>query len=176
MTPEPANPQDLNRYSYVHNNPIRYTDPTGHCLGWLWNDASCRPIWQTGAPPSYGDALDVVQTGLDVVGMVPAVGEAADLANAGISAARGDTAGAALSLAAMVPLAGTGATVAKFAAKYGDEVAAVVKGADEAAGTFRIGRNALFWTDDGGWKTVRFVSRRPSSVKTTSLRASVNVC
>jgi hypothetical protein len=70
----------------------------------------------------------------------------------------------------------TGAIVAKFAAKYGDEVAAVVKGADEAAGTFRIGRNALFWTDDGGWKTVRFVSRRPPSVKTTSLRASVNVC
>ncbi|HEU5103109.1 MAG TPA: RHS repeat-associated core domain-containing protein, partial [Roseiflexaceae bacterium] len=80
MTPDPSNPQDLNRYAYVHDNPIRYIDPTGHCLGWLWNDASCRPIWQTGAPPSYGDALDVVQTGLDVVGMVPAVGEAADLA------------------------------------------------------------------------------------------------
>src|SRR5918997_3062264 len=24
------NPQDLNRYSYVRNNPIRYTDPSGH--------------------------------------------------------------------------------------------------------------------------------------------------
>jgi hypothetical protein len=25
-----ANPQNLNRYSYVTNNPLRYTDPTGH--------------------------------------------------------------------------------------------------------------------------------------------------
>ena len=28
----PANPQALNRYSYVLNNPLRYTDPTGHVL------------------------------------------------------------------------------------------------------------------------------------------------
>jgi hypothetical protein len=26
----PANPQALNRYSYTLNNPLRYTDPTGH--------------------------------------------------------------------------------------------------------------------------------------------------
>jgi hypothetical protein len=26
----PQNPQALNRYSYVLNNPVRYTDPTGH--------------------------------------------------------------------------------------------------------------------------------------------------
>jgi hypothetical protein len=28
--PEPGNPQALNRYSYVLNNPLRYTDPMGH--------------------------------------------------------------------------------------------------------------------------------------------------
>jgi len=28
----PANPQALNRYSYVLNNPLRYTDPTGHVV------------------------------------------------------------------------------------------------------------------------------------------------
>ncbi len=30
MVPDPANPQSLNRYSYVRNNPFRYADPTGH--------------------------------------------------------------------------------------------------------------------------------------------------
>jgi hypothetical protein len=28
----PANPQALNRYSYVQNNPLKYTDPSGHQL------------------------------------------------------------------------------------------------------------------------------------------------
>ena len=33
IVPEPSNPQALNRYSYVVNNPMRYTDPTGRCFG-----------------------------------------------------------------------------------------------------------------------------------------------
>jgi hypothetical protein len=30
LIPDPGNPQDLNRYSYTRNNPLRYTDPMGH--------------------------------------------------------------------------------------------------------------------------------------------------
>ena len=32
VIPDPGTPASLNRYSYVHNNPIKHTDPTGHWL------------------------------------------------------------------------------------------------------------------------------------------------
>jgi len=32
IVPEPGNPQNYNRYSYVNNNPVNYTDPSGHCV------------------------------------------------------------------------------------------------------------------------------------------------
>lgn len=31
IAPDPANPQSRNRYTYVLNNPLGYTDPSGHC-------------------------------------------------------------------------------------------------------------------------------------------------
>ena len=30
IIPNPANPQSMNRFGYVLNNPIRFSDPTGH--------------------------------------------------------------------------------------------------------------------------------------------------
>jgi hypothetical protein len=32
VVPEPGNPQSLNRFSYVNNQPLRYTDPSGHYI------------------------------------------------------------------------------------------------------------------------------------------------
>ena len=32
IVPNAANPQDLNRFSYVRNNPLRFVDPSGHIL------------------------------------------------------------------------------------------------------------------------------------------------
>jgi RHS repeat-associated protein len=32
IIPDQNNPQSLDRYTYVLNNPIRYNDPSGHCI------------------------------------------------------------------------------------------------------------------------------------------------
>ena len=32
IIPDPYNLLDLNRYSYARNNPVRYNDPSGHCV------------------------------------------------------------------------------------------------------------------------------------------------
>lgn len=37
IVPEPGNPQALNRYAYVYNNPLRYRDSTGHWLETAWD-------------------------------------------------------------------------------------------------------------------------------------------
>jgi RHS repeat-associated protein len=51
IIPNPYNPQDLNRYSYVRNNPLKYVDPSGHDIiivggaGWSGTDPYDDPSW-----------------------------------------------------------------------------------------------------------------------------------
>ncbi|QSQ15116.1 hypothetical protein [Myxococcus landrumensis] len=74
---------------------------------------------------SGGDILDGLQTGLDVIGFIPGVGEIADIANAGVSAARGNYLEAGLSLLSLVPVVGdTVGKGAKYALKAADAGAA----------------------------------------------------
>ncbi len=35
IVPHVGHPPSLNRYVYVNNNPINFTDPSGHCIGVL---------------------------------------------------------------------------------------------------------------------------------------------
>jgi hypothetical protein len=39
VVPQPRNPQSLNRYSYVINNPLAFTDPNGHCYDTVCNNS-----------------------------------------------------------------------------------------------------------------------------------------
>jgi hypothetical protein len=49
------NPQALNRYSYVLNNPVRYTDPTGHsAIVWEWENEYYRVIMRDIEKDNFG--------------------------------------------------------------------------------------------------------------------------
>nr|WP_174505898.1 PAAR-like domain-containing protein [Acinetobacter sp. Marseille-Q1620] len=84
-------------------------------------------------------ALDVLQVGLDIVGLIPGLGEIADGINGVISLARGDYVGAALSFGAMIPFAGWAATGAKVATKA---VKATKAGSKAAKAASKIGKKA----------------------------------
>ncbi|XZE19119.1 hypothetical protein SH449x_004429 [Pirellulaceae bacterium SH449] len=75
---------------------------------------------------SASDVLDGIQLALDVVGLIPGVGEVADGVNAAISLARGDYLGAGLSLLSMIPVVGDalgkGGKLTRAAIKKSDEL------------------------------------------------------
>jgi RHS repeat-associated protein len=87
----PANPQDLNRYSYGLNNPVKHTDPTGHWVESAIDIAfigyDLYDISQNGLNWTNGLALtaDVVSLALPVVAgggaAVRAVAHADDIAD-----------------------------------------------------------------------------------------------
>ncbi|GED57625.1 contractile injection system protein, VgrG/Pvc8 family [Brevibacillus formosus] len=109
----------------------------------------------------WGGFLDGVQLALDVVGLIPGLGEIADLANAGISLARGDYAGAALSLAACIPFAGWAATGAKLGAKAHKALKGTKAGqkvlevADSAADVVKTVANTVESTVGKVWTAAR---------------------
>ena len=49
LVPDPQNPQSFNRFAYVNNNPLKYTDPSGHCAQYAGEDnealAQCLDLW-----------------------------------------------------------------------------------------------------------------------------------
>ena len=57
-----ANPQSLNRYAYVNNNPLGFVDPSGKTIGWLTGGGSpCKYANKVGKIPSIplGDGLSI---------------------------------------------------------------------------------------------------------------------
>ncbi|HEY4943245.1 MAG TPA: RHS repeat-associated core domain-containing protein, partial [Rhizomicrobium sp.] len=63
MVPDPFDGQSFNRYSYVGNNPLSATDPSGHdnfCANGTasgnTNGSGCPPVYDDGyGPPPWGD-------------------------------------------------------------------------------------------------------------------------
>jgi RHS repeat-associated protein len=106
-----TDPWNNNRYAFAGGNPITFIEIDGHLFGM-----------------SLGD---IGHTVLDVAGMVPVIGEAADLVNGAWYAAEGDWVNAGLSFAGAIPFAGWAATGTKYAVKYGDEALALARRGDD---------------------------------------------
>jgi hypothetical protein len=125
-------PLTQNRYALTGANPVSFVEIDGH---FGWDDVT----------DAVSDAADFVadhaHEALDACGLVPVVGSACDVANAGIYAAEGDWGNAAISAVGALPGIGEAATVAKYALKYGDEAVAgarmLASKGDEAAAAAR---------------------------------------
>ncbi|MFZ1402346.1 MAG: RHS repeat-associated core domain-containing protein, partial [Anaerolineae bacterium] len=69
IVPGAGNPQNLNRYSYVGNNPLRYTDPAGLCAAAPWGagvgDRAQNMNYQPSCWGVYYNLLDQGIPGLD---------------------------------------------------------------------------------------------------------------
>ncbi|WP_170285257.1 DNRLRE domain-containing protein [Micromonospora palomenae] len=90
-----------NRYAFAGGNPVSFVELDGHLFGMSWSD--------------------VGHAALDVAGMVPVIGEVADVANGIWYLAEGNYVDAAMSMASAIPLAGNAVAAAKLA-KTGKKV------------------------------------------------------
>ncbi|MBC7228455.1 MAG: RHS repeat-associated core domain-containing protein [Thermoflexales bacterium] len=78
LVPEPGNPQDLNRYSYVRNSPVLYRDPSGRAVcvdaecAWIVHPVTgeIRQRAPTNSPPESPQAYSPTESYQEAVGLV----------------------------------------------------------------------------------------------------------
>uniref|UniRef100_UPI00404B414F AHH domain-containing protein n=3 Tax=Gelidibacter sp. TaxID=2018083 RepID=UPI00404B414F len=118
----------VNQYMAIDTSDESLTDPiTIHILMKMaliraLNPDICAGLqdWQCDIKVFWEATKDVVHIVLDGIGLVPVVGEVADLINGGLYLLEGDGVNATLSFAATVPIAGWTATGTKYAIKIVD--------------------------------------------------------
>ncbi|MFB9367223.1 RHS repeat-associated core domain-containing protein [Kitasatospora albolonga] len=141
---DPSDPQQLQGYLYANNSPLTFTDPDGLFWGSL-KKAVSKAV--NTVKDNYKAISNIGHTVLDVAGMIPVIGEIADVANGVWYAAEGDWKNAAMSFAAVVPVVGsavTGARVAAKAAKYVSKATSRTSKATSAA------RRGTSWSAKAG--------------------------
>ena len=55
LVPDPLNPQSLNRYAYVRNNPLKFVDPSGHSAEWYGESWRKEFYKEHGQDPNFAD-------------------------------------------------------------------------------------------------------------------------
>ena len=135
----PAQQASSTHAAQVKPNTYTPPGPIGNTVGMIVPDTETSPgansasaIIPTKKEESWWKrwGSDVTHGVLDVVGLIPVVGEIADGASALIYVAEGDYVNAAISAAAMIPGAGMAATGAKYGKKV---IGAVVESAAKKA-------------------------------------------
>ena len=102
--------------------------------------------------------LDVAQVGLDIAGMVPAVGNILDGVNGVISLARGRKGDAALNFASMIPVAGLAAGAGKLVSK-GSKAVDLIKLADNTTTQSKLVMNLQNFGSKGTSEVVEKIAK-----------------
>lgn len=118
----PYNSSHFSKIQQLIPKGALYSLSTINPIYWVHFAAECamiraeHPEWSS--LRVYWEATsEIIHTGLDVIGMIPVVGEIADLTNGILYTIQGDGLNASLSFAATLPVVGWFATTAKYAKK-----------------------------------------------------------
>ncbi|MFF4425523.1 RHS repeat-associated core domain-containing protein [Streptomyces sp. NPDC001549] len=161
---DPGDPQTLQGYLYANNSPLTFSDPDGLFWGKITNGLKKAG---NAIKNNYNKISEVGHLALDVVGMIPVIGEVADLANGAWYAAEGDWKNAALSMASMIPVVGSavaGTRIAAKVVKYASKATSRVSKASPVRKLAGVGSRsgpAPGLTKAGGARTSNFAAARP---------------
>ena len=123
IIPDFANPQSLNRYSYVNNNPLRYIDPTGH-MDEEWKTRFQRAHRRDPTEQDWWDYQFSLQIGNWIAALwQQTYGLRTLLWGAGVTVRAGDVQWQVREVATL------GKAISRIAQRFGGDVARIVGGA-----------------------------------------------
>ncbi|MHC9089047.1 AHH domain-containing protein [Tenacibaculum sp. IMCC1] len=109
--------ESVNQYMDVDISSMENTDPiVQHFIFKMATLRALNPNWSK-TKVFWEATKDVVHISLDVFGLVPVVGEIADLTNGALYAIEGDGVNATLSFASAIPVVGYGSVATKYGLK-----------------------------------------------------------
>ncbi len=76
----PTLPYSQHPYQYAYADPVLLTDPSGRCLGWLWDDPTCQFAGTDYTTYDYAGSGQVVVTGLGAAATMMACAGTAGMA------------------------------------------------------------------------------------------------